>query len=319
MKVSSFTVSLTLCLFIFSCSSQHKESQDHSTFEKESPAITKSEEIAEHSNTVMQDTFESEVKSALSSSAAVANKKDTNHQFIRTADLKFKVKNVVEATYSIERVIAKYDGFVTYTNLHSDVIDVNESPIGNDSTIETTKFTIVNSMIIRVPNYHLDTALKSMTNLVEFLDYRVIKADDVALQLLSNSLSHERNKNSVTRLNRALTQQQGKLSDINTMEEKMFERDAASDAAHLQQLELKDKIAYSTVHLELYQHPSVKHEVLLNDKNRGVYEPSMALKLWHSIYFGWTILEAVFLFVLKLWPLALFASIAYLLIKKFGK
>jgi hypothetical protein len=57
----------------------------------------------------------------ISSSAAVENNKDTTRKFIRTAELKFKVKSVVEATNDIERIIGSYGGFVTYTELKSSV------------------------------------------------------------------------------------------------------------------------------------------------------------------------------------------------------
>ena len=49
----------------------------------------------------------------ISSSAAVA-KEDSTHKFIRTADLKFKVKNVPQSTYYIENIVSKFDGFVSF-------------------------------------------------------------------------------------------------------------------------------------------------------------------------------------------------------------
>jgi len=43
----------------------------------------------------------------VSSSAAVENKKDSTHKFIRTAELKFKVKSVIKSTYNIEDITAR--------------------------------------------------------------------------------------------------------------------------------------------------------------------------------------------------------------------
>src|ERR1051325_8628834 len=48
----------------------------------------------------------------ISSSAAVENRKDTTHKFIRTAELKFKVNSVIKSTLSIENIVTKSNGFV---------------------------------------------------------------------------------------------------------------------------------------------------------------------------------------------------------------
>ena len=43
-------------------------------------------------------------ETTISSSAAV-EKKDSTRKFVRTADLKFKVKNVPQTTYAIENIV----------------------------------------------------------------------------------------------------------------------------------------------------------------------------------------------------------------------
>ena len=135
-----------------------------------------------------------------SSSAAVENNVDSTRKFLKTADLKFKVKNVVRATYNIEDVINSHGGFVTYTNLASNIDNVTKTPVSEDSVLETINYTAVNNMIVRVPNIKLDTTLKDISRKVEYLDFRVIKAEDVALQILSNKLQQKRNENHGKRL-----------------------------------------------------------------------------------------------------------------------
>src|SRR5688572_5416462 len=49
-----------------------------------------------------------EQREAVSSSAAAVSK-DTSRKFIRTADLKFKVKNVIKATYRIEDIVNHFN------------------------------------------------------------------------------------------------------------------------------------------------------------------------------------------------------------------
>ncbi|WP_281282470.1 DUF4349 domain-containing protein [Flavobacterium daemonense] len=140
---------------------------------------------------------------AISSSAAV-EKKDSKQKFIRTADIKFKVKNVVKSTYAIENAVTKFGGFVTYTNLQSTVHDQIKTKISQDSTLETTKYSVENNITIRVPKTQLDTVIKSIAKQIDFLDFRVIKADDVSLKILANQLSQKRSSVSEKRVEKAI-------------------------------------------------------------------------------------------------------------------
>ena len=93
----------------------------------------------------------------ISSSAAVNDEKDSLRKFIRTAELKFKVDNVIESTYNIESIAKQQGGFVTFTNLTSERNNFNTVAVSADSSLETTCITITNLMTIRIPNIKLDT------------------------------------------------------------------------------------------------------------------------------------------------------------------
>lgn len=295
MKTSTLAITLVITLLSLSCGRSKTDYNEKASIEEHTAeAIT-------------------------GSTAASEKRKDTVHQFVRTADLKFKVKEVVKATYAIEHIVAKLDGFVTFTNLTSQVNEINETPLGNDSLLEKTRFSIVNSMIIRVPNYNLDSTLKCIAPLVDFLDYRVIKADDVSLSLLANKLSQTRNNVNQARLSNAVAQQGKKLNEITHTEEQILQRQEQNDNALISNMALKDKIQYSTITIELYQRPGVKYERVINDKNSAAFEPSFGIKIKHSIVFGWSVLETILVFLFRLWPLFLVGFIAYLLLKKFGK
>ncbi|MDI1317467.1 DUF4349 domain-containing protein [Flavobacterium sp.] len=100
----------------------------------------------------------STVTSTISSNAAV-EKKDSNRKFVQTADLKFKVKNVAKSTYVIENIVGKNGGFVTFTDLKSNSSEKSETKISKDSTLETNRITVDNTIRLRVPNAKLDTIL----------------------------------------------------------------------------------------------------------------------------------------------------------------
>lgn len=254
----------------------------------------------------------------ISSSAAVENSKDTTHKFIRTADLKFKVKSVIKSTYKIEDLTNRQGGFVTYTNLASNIENVITNAVSADSSLETTYYTVSNSITIRVPNTRLDTTLKEIAKNIDFLDYRVIKADDVALQILSNNLTQKRSAKNEKRISDAIENRGKRLNETTVAEEVLLSKQEQADNARLFNLSLKDQINFSTINLSIYQRQTIKRELIANNKNIDAYEPGVGSKILEALKYGWNILEAFIVFLIKLWGLLLFALIAYILYRKFG-
>lgn len=248
----------------------------------------------------------------ISSSAAVENPNDTSRKFIRTADLKFKVKNVISSTYDIERITTRQNGFVEYTNLSSDIDNVINTAVSADSSLETTYYTVTNSMIIRVPNFLLDTTLKEISRNIEFLDHRIIKAQDVAFQILANSLTKKRTAKTEERLKDAIDNRGKKLEETTTAEELLFNKQAQSDKAEMSNLSLQDQINFSTIYISIYQRQAIKRELLSNNKNIAAYEPGFRYKLLESIKVGWEILETFIVSLTKLWGLLLLALFVYI-------
>jgi hypothetical protein len=255
---------------------------------------------------------------AVSSSAAV-EKKDSKQKFIRTADIKFKVKNVVKSTYAIENAVHKFGGFVTYTNLQSTINDQIKTKISQDSTLETTKYTVENNITIRVPNTQLDTVIKSIAKQIDFLDFRVIKADDVSLKLLANQLSQKRSATNEKRLEKAIDAKGKKINDIMEAESTLASQKEENDTTVINTLSLQDQVNFSTVTLQLYQNETIKQEITASEKDSNAYKPNLGLQILDSLKNGWYIIEAIFVFLLNLWPFILIGLGGYFIYNKYGK
>jgi len=254
----------------------------------------------------------------VSSSAAVVNKKDSTHKFIRTADLKFKVKSVIKSTYNIEDLTARQGGFVTYTNLSSNIDEHESERISRDSLLVTTRFTVTNTITLRVPNTRLDSTLKEIAKNIDFLDYRIIKADDVALQLLSNNLTINRSSKNETRLTKAITTHGKKLKETTEAEEVVLNKQEQADQARISNLSLRDQLNFSTINLIIYQPQTIKHELISNDERKKEYEPGLGTKIVDALLNGWDILEAALVFIINLWGLILIGGVVFLTYKLYG-
>lgn len=264
------------------------------------------------------DTAAIDSQEMISSSAAKEDPK-SERKFIRTADIKFKVKDVTKSTYFIEDATAKFGGFVTFTDLKSEIIEKNETKVSQDSTLITTKYAVTNDITIRVPNTRLDTILKTIAKQIDFLDYRIIKADDVSLKLLSNQLTQKRGENSEKRLEKAIDSKGKKLDNVIEAEEKLDTKRENQDIAKLENLSLKDQVNFSTISLSIYQNQSVRQEMTPNEKSINAYRPNIGLQIWDSIKTGWFMLEAIIAFVFQLWGIALIGFLIWFGYKKFQK
>ena len=271
------------------------------------------EETSDYSENVATDST-----SVVSSSAAVENK-NSNRKFVRTADVKFKVINVAKSTYAIEDATTKFGGFVTYTNLQSNIHNEDRTKVSQDSTLVTTKYKVDNNITIRVPNTKMDTVIKTIAKQIHFLDYRIIKADDVSLQMLSNEIAQKRSNSSEKRLANAIDSKGKKLNQVVKAEETLDAKKEQNDASKLQNLSLQDQVNFSTLTLNIYQDESIKQEMVANEKSINAYRPNIGLQIWDSIKTGWFMLEHIISFVVVLWPFVLIGFLGFLGYKKFLK
>lgn len=294
MKLQKLFYVVLLSASIFSC----KQNQN-----QEEAAVSETSELSEK-----------EAKKASSSAAVVDPKSD--RKFIRTADLRFKVKNVAQSTYSIENTVAKFGGFVTSTELQSNILNTSTTKINNDSLLETTRFYVENTMIVRVPNTMLDTTLKTIARQINYLDYRIIKADDVSLQMLSNQLSQNRNSANQQRVQEAIQNRGKKLGETLDAEDRLHNSQTESDDARLSNLSMKDKVNFSTLSLQLYQREEIKSEKVANPNNEE-FRTSLGVRLLDGLKTGWHILEEIIVFIVNIWAFILIGFAIWFLYRRF--
>lgn len=275
-------------------------------------------ESASTENAAYTEEAITEDMSIVPSSASVETK-NSNRKFVRTADVKFKVKNVAKSTYTIEDATTKFGGFVTYTNLQSNIHSENRTKVSQDSTLVTTKYKVDNNITIRIPNTKMDTVIKTIAKQIHFLDFRIIKADDVSLQMLSNELAQKRSNSSEKRLENAIDSKGKKLNQIVKAEETLDAKKEQNDASKLQNLSLQDQVNFSTLTLNIYQDESIKQEMVSNEKSINAYRPNIGLQIWDSIKTGWFMLENIISFLVVLWPFILIGIFGFLGYKRFLK
>ena len=239
--------------------------------------------------------------------------------FLKTVDIKFKVKDVVSTTTIIENICNAQGGFVTYSNLLSSINNKVSVAVSIDSSMEINNYSVSNSIIIRVPNNKLDTVLKAIALDVDYLVHRIIKADDVGLQIFTNKLTQDRIKKNETRLIKAMDKNNSKLASITDAQDLLLSKQEQSDNSKIENLSLNDQVNFSTVNLAIYQNDVTKRIMFASEKAFKIYEPGFGSKMAESLLLGWTIVMEILIFFSKFWAVLFFAVLIYLLYKKIVK
>ena len=303
MKPQTKFISIAVIIVLFAaCASNHKNRQgeEDKTIGMPPPAGSQSNASGYNSSKNLM----------MSSTAAVQNDDDTLRKFIRTVDARFRAKDVIKASYTIEDIVRHFGGIVTYTDMRSNVDNVTSTPISADSLLETTYYTTVNSIVIRVPNHQLDTTLKCFAPVVDFLDYRIIKANNVKFRMLWRMFEEMRLSRHNERLSKAIDSKgNSKLDAASEAENDLLAKDADKDNAVIENMKTEDSIKYSCITLSVYQRSSVKRELLMNEKNITAYQPGFWHKLADALKDGWEILTAIILGLAQIWTILLILGI----------
>lgn len=237
------------------------------------------------------------------SAAASYNPPDSTKRFIRTAEMRFRVQDAVQATLRVEDIALQNGGFVLDNDLHSEVQFRDEIPVSADSLLEKTSVVFSNSVVIRVPAGKLDTTLRAIGRLADFLDYRRIHARDVWLELLEQDLAQKREQQFQQEIP---TGGQDKAADRLAAAQSRRDSRAGADRARVETLKIEDAIRYSTVTLDLYQRAQMQYRMLPKEKPVAAFRPGFGIQLWEGIVQGWQTLRALFLGIVRNWSVLLF-------------
>lgn len=290
-------------LVLFSCSMSSESHKDYAAEEEMMAATTEA----------------TPEKEDMIASSAASTVNDSTKQFIRTARMKFRTKNIRRTSLQIENIVYKNNGFVTYTHLSSSNTYTNLVPVSEDSSLQVIHYTLHNSIKFRVPNQLLDTTLRAIAQYIDYMDYRTIEAEDVSLSMEQNKLTQKRISKHTKRMEDAIQDKGEKLNDMKWAEKSLLEQAENKDKATLSTLRIEDKIKYSTVDLEVYELPAAKRTLVANYKNIEGYKPSTLSKMADAFKSGWNAILSIIIGIFHIWPFLLIAAGILIAYRKWGK
>lgn len=244
---------------------------------------------------------------SISSVATMAVK---DKQFIKSAEVSMEVKDVYDATVYIEKSLKDLGGFVTSSDLNSQILSEETLAISDENAIIVRKFQTENTMQVRVPTEKLGDLLLLINNKKVFVTSRSILAEDVTTNIKLAELEAKRNSKSAANIEKLhLDKGKVKMSDDNQQE---------GNYQKISALDMQDQLKYSNVDIYLKEPQLRLAEIpVSNTKNRDdQYQNNFNYEAKNAVSEGFYLIQSIILGMLKIWPLIIIGGFIFYILRK---
>lgn len=242
------------------------------------------------------------------SMAATQNVKD--RQFVRTAEVDMEVKDVYDATISIEKQLQSLGGFVTKSRMETQTLSEDTYNTSDESAILIRKFQNQNRMQVRVPTQKLGEFLDFINDKKVFLNSRIISAEDVSAGIRLAKLESERQAKTKSNISQLKDGKDKVNLDDNNMSEANMQK--YSDEI------LADNLKFSTVDIFIKEpKTSVAKIPIINTKNiDNEYKYNFLYDVKNAFVEGFYLIQQLFVFVISIWPIVLIGGLVFYFLKR---
>lgn len=232
-------------------------------------------------------------------------------QFIKTADVNMEVKNVYESTISIEKYLKENGGFVTNSNLRSNIISEDSYDISSEKAMLVKKYNTDNQMQVRIPTEKLGEFLQFIHKQNLFLNHRIISAEDVTANIKLAKLEESRIKKTENNISKIKNDKDKvQLADENLSE---------NNQQKIANFDMEDQLKYSTVDIYIKEPKTQISEIEITNINSidNKYKYNFFFEAKNAIVDGYYFIQETFIFLLRFWTFFLVGGIGFYFWKKY--
>ncbi|MFY1047948.1 DUF4349 domain-containing protein [Chryseobacterium sp. GP-SGM7] len=242
--------------------------------------------------------------------SSVATMTMKEKQFIKTANVNMEVKDVYDATISIEKSVQELGGFVTNSNLHSRVISEETYNTSDENATLVKKYQTENSMQVRVPTEKLGELLTLINDKKLFLNSRIISAEDVTSSIKYAEMEGKRIKKTGENISELkTTKDKVKLSDQNMSE---------NNLQQLANLDVTDHLKYSTVDIYIKEPKLRIAEIAVTNSTNidNKYKFDFFYSAKNAFIEGYYLIQRLIIGLIVIWPLLIIGGVVFYFYRK---
>lgn len=243
--------------------------------------------------------------------SSVADMKVKDKQFIKTADVNMEVKDVYNATIAIEKSVQELGGFVTNSNLQSNVVSENTYNTSNEEAMLVKKYQTENRMQVRIPTEKLGELLTAINTNKLFLNSRAINAEDVTANIKYSELEGKRNQKTSENISKLKTNKDKVTLDDENMSEGNLQK--------LSSMNMTDDLKYSTIDIYIKEPQLRIAEIAVTNTTSidNKYKYNFIYDAKDGFVYGFYLIQRIIVGLINVWPLVLIAAaIIYFLRKR---
>jgi len=230
-------------------------------------------------------------------------------KIIKTADMRFRVKDVQQAKEQLSKTIKGEGGTVAEFSIESTIQETDKVKQSTDSLKEITSYRTQGYLVAKVPSDKLDEFTNTIAKMAVFVDNQSMKMDDQSIAYLANKLKAQNRVDAIEKINKVASKKSANV------ESSLYMKDDYVDKK-IENMQIDSRVKFSTITLNFYQDNTVKTMIVAND-NLYDYRPAFINRLWLGIVNGWTIFKEIIIAISNLWMLILVGFAIFFIIKYF--
>ena len=229
-------------------------------------------------------------------------------KLVKTADMRFKVKDVQQTSEKITALTTGYKGMVMHHQVESSgmrSVDIRKS---EDSIIRVTSFSTTADITVKIPSQKLEEFMNEVAHMGAVLNVRRMDISDKSLEYMAARLKLKNRNDLISQ------QKAGKVVIKNPTNVLALKDDMVDQQIGNKQID--DEVKNSIVSLSFYQSNTIYKETIAND-DPSDYNLPFFKRLGGSIENGWAIFENVVLGLANLWVFVIAGIVVWMVIRHY--
>lgn len=229
-------------------------------------------------------------------------------KLVKTAEMSFEVKNVVQTSEQLSALTAQYGGMVMHHHMRSYSQNMHDVQISRDSVMRVSAFSTEADMTVKVPSQKLDEFMNKAGRMSTHVLARNMDIEDRSLIYLESQLRLDSRKE-------LLGQQKKGRIKLQSPEDVLVFKDGLVDE-QINKRRIDKAVKYSTVGLKFSQHNTISKEVIAND-DPSVYRAPFLNRLGLAMLSGVQLFTDVVVGLAHLWLFIISGIIIFIAAKKY--
>lgn len=236
-----------------------------------------------------------------------ANNRDSA-KLIKTADMRFKVKNVDSAGEDIAILISSLNGMVTHHSVSASLRSSTDVPVNADSVMRISSYSTNADMTVQVPSEKMEDFMNRISRMAVFVDSRNMDVQDKTLDYLSAQLK-------LAGRNQILARQKTGKINIKNMSDVLSLTDDQVDK-QIDNKRIDQEVKYSTIGLSFYQSNTIGREVIAYDEPSHYSSPFFK-RLTNAFANGWHIFDETIVALANMWVFVLLTIVVVFIYRRY--